>query len=167
MHNECDVSMGPCEIDRDKSEPLHRQHRLRETACCAAAAVAVLSNSFSLVVARKNLPADDLKGLIDWLKANPDKATQGHVGIGSVGHIGGLLLQNMTGTRFQQVPYRGSAPVMQALLGGQIDFGIESKDARDVGHGNSHCRRGGAAWTSYLGLVCTLPRVRQKTLFPS
>src|SRR6201993_60121 len=63
--------------------------------------VALLSNSFSLVVARKNLPADDLKGLIDWLKANPDKATQGHVGIGSVGHIGGLLLQNMTGTRFQ------------------------------------------------------------------
>jgi hypothetical protein len=41
-------------------------------------------------------------------------------------HIGGLLFQNMTGTRFQQVPYRGSAPVMQALLGGQIDFGIES-----------------------------------------
>jgi tripartite-type tricarboxylate transporter receptor subunit TctC len=88
--------------------------------------VALLSNTPSLVVARKNFPADDLKGLIDWLKANPDKATEGHVGIGSVGHIGGLLLQNMTGTRFQQVPYRGSAPVMQALLGGQIDFGIES-----------------------------------------
>jgi tripartite-type tricarboxylate transporter receptor subunit TctC len=88
--------------------------------------VALLSNAASLVVARKTLPADDLKGLVDWLKANPDKATEGHVGIGSVGHIGGLLLQNMTGTRFQQVPYRGSAPVMQALLGGQIDFGIES-----------------------------------------
>jgi hypothetical protein len=63
-------------------------------------------------VARKSLLADDLNGLIDWLKANPGKATEGHVGIGSVGHIGGLLLQNMTGTRFQQVPYRGSAPVM-------------------------------------------------------
>src|SRR6516165_2121144 len=88
--------------------------------------VALLSNSFSLVVARKNLAADDLKGLIDWLKANPGKASEGHVGIGSVGHVGGLLLQNMTGTRFQQVPYRGSAPVMQALLGGRIDFGIES-----------------------------------------
>ena len=88
--------------------------------------VALLSSAASLVVARKNFPADDLKGLIDWLKANPDKATEGHVGIGSLGHIGGLLLQNMTGTRFQQVPYRGSAPVMQALLGGQIDFGIES-----------------------------------------
>src|SRR5215472_15190856 len=88
--------------------------------------VALLSIIASLVVARKTLPAGDLKGLVDWLRANPGKASEGHVGIGSVGHIGGLLLQNMTGTRFQQVPYRGSAPVMQALLGGQIDFGIES-----------------------------------------
>jgi tripartite-type tricarboxylate transporter receptor subunit TctC len=88
--------------------------------------VALLSIIASLVVARKTLPADDLKGLVDWLLANPGKASEGHVGIGSVGHIGGLLLQSMTGTRFQQVPYRGSAPVMQDLVAGQIDFGIES-----------------------------------------
>jgi tripartite-type tricarboxylate transporter receptor subunit TctC len=88
--------------------------------------IALLSDIASLVVARKGLPANDLKGLVDWLKANPDKASEGHVGIGSVGHIGGLLLQTMTGTRFQQVPYRGSAPVMQDLVAGQIDFGIES-----------------------------------------
>jgi tripartite-type tricarboxylate transporter receptor subunit TctC len=88
--------------------------------------VGLLSNSASLVVARKSLPADDLKGLVEWLKANPGKATEGHVGIGSVGHLSGLLLQNLTGTRFQQVPYRGSAPVMQDLVAGQIDFGIEA-----------------------------------------
>ena len=88
--------------------------------------VALLSNIASLVVARKALPVDDLRGLVDWLKVNPGKGTEGHVGIGSVGHIGGLLLQSMTGTRFQQVPYRGSAPVMQDLVAGQIDFGIES-----------------------------------------
>jgi tripartite-type tricarboxylate transporter receptor subunit TctC len=88
--------------------------------------IGLLSNSASLVVGRKSLPPDDLKGLVDWLKANPGKATEGHVGIGSVGHVGGLLLQNLTGTRFQQVPYRGSAPVMQDLVAGQIDFGIEA-----------------------------------------
>ena len=88
--------------------------------------VGLLSNSASLVVARKSLPADDLKGLVEWLKANRGKATEGHVGIGSVGHLGGLLLQDLTGTRFQQVPYRGSAPVMQDLVAGQIDFGIEA-----------------------------------------
>jgi tripartite-type tricarboxylate transporter receptor subunit TctC len=88
--------------------------------------IALLSSIPSLVVARKTFPADDLKSFITWLKANPDKGTEGHVGIGSIGHVGGLLLQNLTGTRFQQVPYRGSAPVMQALAAAQIDFGIES-----------------------------------------
>jgi tripartite-type tricarboxylate transporter receptor subunit TctC len=78
------------------------------------------------VVERDEGIDDDLKGLVEWLKANPGKATEGHVGIGSVGHLGGLLLQNLTGTRFQQVPYRGSAPVMQDLVAGQIDFGIEA-----------------------------------------
>lgn len=88
--------------------------------------IALFATLPSLIVARKSFPADDLKGLIAWMKANPDKATEGHVGIGSLGHVGGLLLQKLTGTRFQQVPYRGSAPVMQALVAEQIDFGIES-----------------------------------------
>jgi len=88
--------------------------------------IVLLSTIPSLIVARQSLPADDLKGFIAWLKANPDKATEGHVGIGSIGHVGGILFQNLTGTRFQQVPYRGSAPVMQALVAAQIDFGIES-----------------------------------------
>jgi tripartite-type tricarboxylate transporter receptor subunit TctC len=88
--------------------------------------VAMLSSAASLVVVRKNFPADDLKGLIAWMKANPGKATEGHVGIGSIGHLGGILLQQMTSVQFQQVPYRGSAPVMQDLIAGQIDFGIES-----------------------------------------
>jgi len=88
--------------------------------------IALLSSIPSLIVARKTLPADDLKGLIAWLKANPNTATEGHVGIGSLGHVGGILFQNVTGTRFQQVPYRGSAPVMQGLVAAQIDFGIES-----------------------------------------
>ena len=90
------------------------------------APVALLSSAPSVVVARKGFPADDLKGLVAWLKANPGKATEGHVGVGSVGHLAGILLQQLTGTRFQQVPYRGSAPVMQDLIAGQIDFGIES-----------------------------------------
>ncbi|MBV8840300.1 MAG: tripartite tricarboxylate transporter substrate binding protein BugD [Alphaproteobacteria bacterium] len=90
------------------------------------APVALLSTIGSLVVAKKDFPADDLKGLVAWMKQNPGKATEGHVGIGSVGHLGGILLQQLTGTQFQQVPYRGSAPVMQDLVAGQIDFGIES-----------------------------------------
>src|SRR5712675_1377330 len=78
-----------------------------------------------LIVAKKSLPADDLKGLIAWLKANPDKASVGIAGVGAAGHLTGISFQKATGTRFQFVPYRGNAPAMQDLLAEQIDFMIE------------------------------------------
>jgi tripartite-type tricarboxylate transporter receptor subunit TctC len=78
-----------------------------------------------LIVGKKNLPADDLKGLIAWLKANPDKASVGIAGVGATGQLTGISFQKETGTSFQFVPYRGNAPAMQDLLAGQIDFMIE------------------------------------------
>jgi tripartite-type tricarboxylate transporter receptor subunit TctC len=78
-----------------------------------------------LIVGKKSLPADDLKGLIAWLKANPDKASVGIAGVGAAGHLTGISFQKATGTRFQFVPYRGNGPAMQDLLAEQIDFMIE------------------------------------------
>jgi tripartite-type tricarboxylate transporter receptor subunit TctC len=78
-----------------------------------------------LIVGRKSLPADDLKGLIAYLKANPDKASVGIAGVGATGHLTGISFQKATGTKFQFVPYRGNAPAMQDLLAEQIDFMIE------------------------------------------
>jgi tripartite-type tricarboxylate transporter receptor subunit TctC len=78
-----------------------------------------------LIVGKKSLPADDLKGLIAWLKANPDKASVGIAGVGAAGQLTGISFQKETGTKFQFVPYRGNAPAMQDLLAGQIDFMIE------------------------------------------
>ena len=78
-----------------------------------------------LIVGKKGFPADDLKGLIGWLKANPDKASVGIAGVGATGHLTGISLQRETATKFQFVPYRGNGPAMQDLLAGQIDFMIE------------------------------------------
>jgi tripartite-type tricarboxylate transporter receptor subunit TctC len=78
-----------------------------------------------LIVGKKSLPAEDLKGLIAWLKANPDKASVGIAGVGATGHLTGISFQRETGTKFQFVPYRGNAPAMQDLLAEQIDFMIE------------------------------------------
>src|SRR6202166_1931732 len=78
-----------------------------------------------LIVGKKSLPADDLKGLIAWLKANPDKASVGIAGVGATGHLTGISFQKETGTKFQFVPYRGNAPAMTDLLAEQIDFMIE------------------------------------------
>ena len=79
-----------------------------------------------LIVARKTMPADDLKGLIAWLKANPDKASQGTSGVGTPAHVAGVFFMKETGTRFQLVPYRGLAPAMQDLVAGQIDLIFDS-----------------------------------------
>lgn len=76
----------------------------------------IASNSW-LIVAKKSMPANDLKGLIAWLKANPDKATQGTIGAGSPHHIAGVFFQKQTGTIFQFVPYRG----VDAGSGGRSD----------------------------------------------
>jgi tripartite-type tricarboxylate transporter receptor subunit TctC len=73
-----------------------------------------------MIVARKSMPADDLGGLVAWLKANPDKATQGIPTAGV--HVAGVFFQKETGTRFLFVPYRGAAPAMQDLVAGQIDL---------------------------------------------
>jgi tripartite-type tricarboxylate transporter receptor subunit TctC len=82
-----------------------------------------LNAAFHLIfVARKSLPANDLKGLIDWLKANPDRASAGNAGAGTPGHLAGLAFQKETGTRFQLVPYRGNGPAIQDLVSGQLDF---------------------------------------------
>jgi len=90
------------------------------------APVALLSSNPGLIVGRKNLPANDLKELVAWLKSNPDKATQGTQGIGGIGHIAGIFFQRLTGTTYQFIPYRGGTPMMQDLLAGQVDMLIDT-----------------------------------------
>jgi tripartite-type tricarboxylate transporter receptor subunit TctC len=87
--------------------------------------VIYIGNEPLLIAGRNGLPAEDLKGLIAYLRANPDKVSVGIAGVGAAGHLAGISFQKETGTRFQFVPYRGNAPAMQDLLAGQIDFMIE------------------------------------------
>ena len=84
----------------------------------------IATNSY-LIVAKNAVPATDLKGFVSWLKANPDKASEGTAGAGSPQHVAGVFFQTATGTRFQFVPYRGAAPAMLALVSGDIDLMID------------------------------------------
>jgi tripartite-type tricarboxylate transporter receptor subunit TctC len=77
---------------------------------------------YYVLAVKKALPASNLKELVAWLKANPDRASLGTTGVGSQGHLAGILFQNLTGTRFQHVPYRGAGPAIQDLIAGQIDL---------------------------------------------
>jgi tripartite-type tricarboxylate transporter receptor subunit TctC len=85
--------------------------------------VAQIASDPPLIVARKDSPANSLTEFIGWLKANPDKATEGTGGTGTVAHVLGVFFQQRTGTHFQFVPYRGGVgPAMQDLLAGNIDM---------------------------------------------
>jgi tripartite-type tricarboxylate transporter receptor subunit TctC len=90
------------------------------------APIALIASSPLVICARKSMPANSLKELIVWLKSNPDKASQGTNGSGSIMHVAGIFFQRETGTRFQFVPYRAGSLAVQDLLGGQIDFLIST-----------------------------------------
>jgi tripartite-type tricarboxylate transporter receptor subunit TctC len=87
--------------------------------------VVMLPSNPMVVVSRGNLPAKTLKDLLAWLKANQDKATAGTAGAGSGSHIGGVYLQTLTGLKLQYVPYRGTGPALNDLVGGQIDVIVD------------------------------------------
>jgi tripartite-type tricarboxylate transporter receptor subunit TctC len=94
--------------------------------------IALLPGAPTLIVGRKDLPANNLRELIAWLKANP--ATAGTVGAGSASHISGIYFQNETGTRLQYVPYRGGGPLTQALVGGQIDIRVGAEASQTLSY---------------------------------
>ena len=87
--------------------------------------VALIGTNPLLIVAKKEMPANDLNELVAWLKANPDKATQGTTGAGSALHVAGVFFQKQAGTRHPFVSYRGGALAMQDLVSGQIDMMVD------------------------------------------
>ena len=82
--------------------------------------IGLISVNPQLMVARKTLPADDLKGLVAWMKANPGKIT--FVNQNAAAQVSGILLQQLTGTQVQFIPYRGAGPAMTDLISGQVDL---------------------------------------------
>ena len=75
-----------------------------------------------VVIARKDFPATDLKGLVAWMKANPGKGTL--VEQTAAAKIAGIQMMQMTGTKIEFIPFKGAGPAMQAMLGGQVDLMI-------------------------------------------
>jgi tripartite-type tricarboxylate transporter receptor subunit TctC len=84
--------------------------------------ISLLETSPLWILGKSALPPRTASELIAWLKARPEPTTFGTVGAGSAAHLCGLYFQQKTGVRFQYVPYRGAAPAMQDLIGGQIDL---------------------------------------------
>jgi len=84
------------------------------------APIGLISINPMLLVAKKTLPADDLKSLVAYMKAHPVDAK--FVNQNASAQVGGLLLQKLTGTEVLFVPYRGAGPAMTDLISGQVDL---------------------------------------------
>jgi tripartite-type tricarboxylate transporter receptor subunit TctC len=93
------------------------------------APIVLIGKSPVIIVASRRLEVSSLKELIDRAKANPDKLTAGFPGNGTLGHVTGELLQQRAGITFSHVQYRGSTPIITDLLGGHIDFAMDSMAA--------------------------------------
>jgi tripartite-type tricarboxylate transporter receptor subunit TctC len=81
--------------------------------------IGLVSTNPQLMIGKKTLPADDLKGLVAWMKANPGKLT--FVNQNAAGQVTGILFEQATGQKVQFIPYRGAGPAMTDLLSGQVD----------------------------------------------
>jgi tripartite-type tricarboxylate transporter receptor subunit TctC len=99
--------------------------------------VARLTSYPMLLVAKNAVPAKDVKEFVAWVRANPDKVSAGSIGVGSAAHVAGVNFQSLTGLQFQYVSYRGAAPALQELMGGQIDFLFDH-----LAHSLPHVRAG-------------------------
>ena len=82
--------------------------------------IGLLSINPQLMVGKKSLPANDLRSLVTWMKANPGKATL--VNQLASAQLTGQLLQHLTGTSLQLIPYRGAGPAMTDLVAEQVDL---------------------------------------------
>ena len=84
--------------------------------------VSLLAGTPILILARKDFPPKDLKEFIAYVKANTEKLNAAHAGVGSVSHVSCELLNSLLDVKPTGVPFNGTGPAMNALVGGQVDY---------------------------------------------
>jgi tripartite-type tricarboxylate transporter receptor subunit TctC len=87
--------------------------------------IGLINDGAMTLVARKDFPPKDLKELIANVKTNKDKVNLANAGVGSASHLAGLLFMTAIETDLTTIPYKGTGPAMNDLLGGQVDFMID------------------------------------------
>ncbi|TXL64721.1 Bug family tripartite tricarboxylate transporter substrate binding protein [Zeimonas arvi] len=88
--------------------------------------IAKVSGSYGMAVARKDLPANDFKELVELARKSPGKLTFGSAGTATITHLIGEIVNMKAGIKTLHVPYKGSAPALNDLIGGQIDLIYDS-----------------------------------------
>lgn len=121
-----------------------------------------LVNTGPMVVASKlALPATDAKGFFAYAKANADKLTVAHAGVGSNSHLCAVLMSQQLGAKFAQVAYRGTGPAMNDLVGGQIDILCDQSTSAVPQIQGEKIRAYAVTSTERLDILPTIPTAKE------
>ncbi|MEX2035857.1 MAG: tripartite tricarboxylate transporter substrate-binding protein [Xanthobacteraceae bacterium] len=88
--------------------------------------IGLVNTAASTVAARPTLPPNNIAELVRWMKAPGQNVKIAHPGVGSFGHLAGVLIAQEIGATVTQVPYRGAGPALNDLLAGQVDLSSQS-----------------------------------------
>jgi tripartite-type tricarboxylate transporter receptor subunit TctC len=99
--------------------------------------VAMIATNPQVIISKLGVPANNLKELVAWIRANQGKVLMGTGGVGGASHMAAIYFGNAIGTKFNYVAYRGGAPALQALFAGEIDVYVTQ-----VGNIANHIKAG-------------------------
>ena len=120
-----------------------------------------LTTQMQMLLAHPALPANSMKELVAYAKANPGKLNLGSSGTGSIGHAGMMLINQSAGIDIQHVPFKGAGPALQALLGGQIELATVSAIAGVPQVKSGKAKAIGVTGASRLGNAQDIPTIAE------
>jgi tripartite-type tricarboxylate transporter receptor subunit TctC len=123
--------------------------------------VAVLGTAPNVLDVRPDFPARTLKELIDYAKANPEKVSFASQGNGSTSHLTAILFEKLTGTRMVHIPYRGTAPALQDIMGNTVDLFFDNLGSSMSLHLGGKLRILGVCGTERVSALPDVPTVRE------
>jgi tripartite-type tricarboxylate transporter receptor subunit TctC len=123
--------------------------------------VTLLATAPNVLDVRPGFPAKTVKELIDYAKANPDKVSFASQGNGTTSHLTAILFQKLTGTKMVHVPYRGTAPALQDIMGNTVDLFFDNLGSSMSLHNGGKLRILGVCGEDRAPLLPDVPTVRE------
>jgi tripartite-type tricarboxylate transporter receptor subunit TctC len=123
--------------------------------------ITLLATAPVVLDVRRDFPAKTVKELIDYAKANPNKVTFASQGNGSTSHLAAILFEKLTGTQIVHVPYRGTAPALQDIMGNTVDLFFDNLASSMSLHLDGRLRILGICGTARVPSLPGVPSVRE------
>ena len=123
--------------------------------------VAVLGTAPNVLDVRPDFPARTVKELINYARANPEKVSFASQGNGSTSHLTAILFEKLTGTRMVHIPYRGTAPALQDIMGNTVDLFFDNLGSSMSLHLGGKLRILGVCGTERVSALPDVPTIRE------